>query len=62
MQNKRVVITGIGPFASPGTGKNALWEGIMSGHTGLTKETFTLDGDVVGHAYIHKIDDLDIRN
>lgn len=62
MKNKRVVITGIGPFASPGTGKNALWEGIMSGHTGLTKETFTLEGEVVGQAYIHKIDYFDIRN
>jgi 3-oxoacyl-(acyl-carrier-protein) synthase len=57
---KRVVVTGIGPLASTGIGKDAFWEGILEKRTGLRFEEFKIDGDLWDSFYLHKIDNFDI--
>jgi 3-oxoacyl-(acyl-carrier-protein) synthase len=58
-REKRVVVTGIGPLASTGIGKNAFWEGILEKQVGLGLKEFKLDGDVWCNFYAHKIEDFD---
>ncbi|MGB9716352.1 MAG: beta-ketoacyl-[acyl-carrier-protein] synthase family protein, partial [Thermodesulfovibrionales bacterium] len=58
---RRVVITGIGPLASPGIGKDAFWEGILKKRTGLRLEEISIDGELWDRFYLHKIDDFDIE-
>jgi 3-oxoacyl-[acyl-carrier-protein] synthase II len=58
---KRVVITGIGPLASTGIGKDALWEGIQNKRTGLKLEELNIDGDAWDKFYLHKIEDFNIE-
>jgi 3-oxoacyl-[acyl-carrier-protein] synthase II len=42
--NNRVVITGIGPISSVGTGKDKFWQGIVSGRSGVKRiERIPLD-------------------
>lgn len=37
MTNERVVVTGIGPVSSVGIGKDAFWEGIAQGRSGISR-------------------------
>ena len=59
-EDKRIVITGIGPITSIGIGKEELWDAIMKERTGLTRENWVLNGEVIDSFFIHKIHDLDI--
>lgn len=43
--NKRVVVTGIGPIASTGIGKDAFWKGIVEQRVGLSLREFNMDGE-----------------
>jgi 3-oxoacyl-(acyl-carrier-protein) synthase len=56
---KRVVVTGIGPLASTGIGKDAFWKGILEKRVGLGLKEFKLDGDVWCNFYAHKIEYFD---
>jgi 3-oxoacyl-(acyl-carrier-protein) synthase len=56
---KRVVVTGIGPLASPGIGKDTFWEGILGEKVGLGVKEFSLDGDSWTNFYAHKIENFD---
>ena len=58
---RRVVVTGIGPLASTGIGKNAFWEGILKKRIGLTLEEFNIDGEAWDKFYLHKIDNFGIE-
>ena len=58
---KRVVVTGIGPLASPGIGKDTFWEGILGKKVGLGVKEFSLNGDSWTNFYAHKIEDFDFR-
>lgn len=60
--NKRVVITGIGPLASTGIGKNMFWKGIVEQNLGLKLEEIKIDGEAWDKFYLHKTDDFDIEN
>jgi 3-oxoacyl-(acyl-carrier-protein) synthase len=57
--NKRVVITGIGPIASPGIGKDAFWKGLIEQKTGLNTRPFDVDGEVWGNFPVHSVEDFD---
>ncbi len=59
---ERIVITGLGPIASAGTGKNDFWNGIISGKTGLQLENFVVNGKSWGKYHVHKINNFNIRN
>jgi len=59
-QDKRIVVTGIGPVTSIGVGKNELWEALLAGKTGLIQEEVKLDGDTIEKFFIHKIENLNI--
>lgn len=39
MTKERVVVTGIGPVSSVGSGKDAFWQGIVSGRSGVKRVT-----------------------
>ena len=58
---KRVVVTGIGPLASTGIGKDAFWEGIQNKRTGLKLEELNIDGEAWDKFYLHKIEGFDIE-
>lgn len=60
-KERRVVITGIGPLASPGIGKDEFWEGILNKRTGLKIEELNIDGEFWDRFYLHKIEDFDIE-
>ncbi len=58
---RRVVITGIGPLASTGIGKDTFWDGILKKRTGLTLEEICIDNEIWDKFYLHKIEDFDIE-
>src|SRR4030043_2002420 len=60
-REKRVVITGIGPLASVGIGKDAFWEGILKKRIGSKLEEINIDGEAWDKFYLHKIDGFDIE-
>jgi 3-oxoacyl-(acyl-carrier-protein) synthase len=57
--NKRVVVTGIGPLASAGIGKDAFWKGIMEKRTGLSSRPIKIDDEVWGEFPVHSVKDFD---
>jgi 3-oxoacyl-(acyl-carrier-protein) synthase len=59
-QNKRIVITGIGPISSIGIGKDAFWNGILKQKPNIKLEKCLVDGELWGEFYTHKIDNFDI--
>jgi 3-oxoacyl-[acyl-carrier-protein] synthase II len=59
--DKRVVITGIGPLASTGIGKDAFWDGILTKRCGLKLEEIKIDGEAWDKFYLHKIDNFSIE-
>ena len=61
MDNNRVVITGIGPLASTGSGKDAFWKGIVEKNIGLKLEEIRIDGEIWDKFYVHKLDDFNIE-
>lgn len=58
---RRVVITGIGPLASTGIGKDAFWDGILNKGTGLKFEEIKVDGEVWDKFYFHKVEGFNIN-
>ena len=62
MSAKRIVITGIGPIASTGIGKDAFWKGILDMKTNLKTEECFLDGELWDKFHLHKVDGFDINN
>ena len=60
--NKRVVVTGIGPIASTGIGKEAFWKGITEQRVGLNSRDFTIDGGVWDSFPVHGVENFDFAN
>ncbi|MEK6528688.1 MAG: beta-ketoacyl synthase N-terminal-like domain-containing protein [Nitrospirota bacterium] len=60
-KDRKVVITGIGPLASTGIGKDAFWKGILKKSTGVKFEEFKIDGEVWDSFYYHGIENFDIE-
>jgi 3-oxoacyl-(acyl-carrier-protein) synthase len=58
--NKRVVITGLGPISSIGIGKDAFWNGILKQKPNIKLEKCLVEGQLWGEFYTHKIDNFDI--
>ncbi len=58
-KEKRVVITGIGPLASTGIGKDAFWDGILQKRTGLSLKKIKVNGETWESFYAHTIEDFD---
>jgi 3-oxoacyl-(acyl-carrier-protein) synthase len=52
---KRVAITGIGPLASTGIGKDAFWKGILEKRIGLDTREYCIDGDVWGRFPVYSV-------
>lgn len=61
-KDKRVVITGIGPLASTGIGKEAFWKGILEERVGLGLKEIKLDEEIWEKFYAHKIKDFDFSS
>jgi 3-oxoacyl-[acyl-carrier-protein] synthase II len=59
--NKRVVITGIGPIASTGIGKEMFWKGIVDRKTGLNTREFAVDVDCWGKFPVHAVENFDFK-
>ncbi|MBU1869932.1 MAG: hypothetical protein KJ818_05625, partial [Candidatus Omnitrophica bacterium] len=60
MPARKVVVTGIGPIASTGIGKDAFWKGILNKKTNLGIEECFLDGELWDKFPLHKVDSFDI--
>ena len=60
-RNKRIVITGLGPFSATGIGKDEVWDSVLKKHTGLMQEEFTLAGKLIDKYFVHKIKEFDIN-
>jgi 3-oxoacyl-[acyl-carrier-protein] synthase II len=61
LQNRRVVVTGIGPLTAIGFGKDALWKSILNKQTGLAVQEFFVDGQLWDKFLLHKISNFDIN-
>ena len=61
-KNKRVVITGVGPLSSIGTGKNDIWENIIKEKVNIKLLNNYIFGKYSTDFYIHKINDFNISN
>lgn len=61
MNKKRIAITGIGPLTSVGLGKTNLWESIVKGKTGLTREKVKLKEEIIEEFFVHRIKNFDIN-
>jgi len=59
--NKRIVITGLGPFSAIGMGKDEVWDSVLRGHTGLTQEKFTLGGKLIDKYFVHRLKEFNIE-
>jgi 3-oxoacyl-(acyl-carrier-protein) synthase len=60
-RNKRIVITGLGPFSAIGIGKDAIWNSVLKNQTGLTQDEYVLDGKIVDKYFVHKIRKFNIE-
>jgi 3-oxoacyl-[acyl-carrier-protein] synthase II len=58
--DRRVVITGIGPISSIGIGRDNFWQGILEKRVNIKLEKALLDNELLGQFYTHKIDNFDI--
>lgn len=56
----RVVITGIGPLASCGIGKNQFWQGLLEKKTGIKLEEYFIGDQLWDKFYLHKVENFDI--
>lgn len=59
-KNKRVVVTGLGPVSSVGTGKDNFWQGILNKKINIRLEKVLIEGESWAEFYTHKIEDFDI--
>jgi len=58
----RIVLTGIGPIASVGIGKDAFWEGIINKDTHVEIEKSYAGREVWDEYYVHKIQNFNIKD
>ncbi len=61
-KNKRIVVTGLGPLSAIGMGKQALWNSILEGKTGLTLEDYKIGGEKLVSYYVHRIKNFNIND
>lgn len=59
-KERRVVITGLGPLASMGIGKQAFWRNIIEGDVGLKYKEIRNDGELWDGFYYHEVKGFDI--
>lgn len=62
MADKRIVVTGIGPIASCGIGKETFWQGILDKKTNIREEKCSVDGELWDKFHLHKVEGFDISN
>ena len=62
MADKRIAITGIGPIACSGIGREAFWQGILDKKTNIRQQESLIDGELWDKFYLHKVDGFDISN
>ncbi len=61
-RDKKVVITGIGPIASTGIGKDAFWKGILDKRTGVELVKTYAGEELWESFYLHKVKNFNINN
>ncbi len=59
---KRIVITGLGPIASVGIGKNLVWQGIKTRRLGLESIKFKVNNKKWEEFYMHRVKNFDLNN
>jgi 3-oxoacyl-[acyl-carrier-protein] synthase II len=62
MHDRKVVVTGIGPLASTGTGKEAFWRGILEKRPGVSIKRISLNGEIWAEFPVHMIDNFDFSS
>jgi len=60
--DKRIVITGVGPLSSLGSGKDEFWNAILNKKVNISKEEVKINGELWDNFYLHKIKNFDINN
>ncbi len=61
-RSKRIVVTGIGPLTSIGTGVDALWKSLLEKKTNIKTEKAVLSGELWQSFKYHKIDNFNIAD
>ena len=58
--NKRVVITGLGPISSIGIGTTEVWKNLIGRKTHVVLQEDRIDGKLWGSFYLHKVPNFDM--
>jgi 3-oxoacyl-(acyl-carrier-protein) synthase len=61
-QNNRVVITGIGPIASTGIGRDAFWQGMLDKRTGVGDKEIIINDEIWAKFPVHRIQGFDFSS
>ena len=61
-ENKRVVVTGVGPLCSIGQGKDEVFNSLVNAKTNIELEKAYIGDQYIGSFYKHKIKDFDINS
>ncbi|MEW6601230.1 MAG: beta-ketoacyl synthase N-terminal-like domain-containing protein [Nitrospirota bacterium] len=61
-EQRRVVLTGLGPVTAIGVGKDTLWNSVMEGRTGLEKVPLRIEDEKWVDFWAHRIDHFDIAD
>lgn len=59
-RSKRIVVSGIGPVASPGIGKDEFWKGILQTTTNVREIETRIDKNIWKKYFLHKVENFDI--
>jgi len=55
-RDRRIVITGVGPVASVGIGKDAFWKGLLAGRQNIREEEVNIGGEEWGKFPFHAVE------
>lgn len=62
MNKKRIVITGIGPIASVGIGKEDFWNGLCQQNVNIEYVNYRINNEIWTSFYKHRVKKFDINN
>lgn len=60
--SSRIVITGIGPIASSGIGRENFWQGVLGNSANLQRQKCLLDGELWEEFFCHKVSGFNIAD
>lgn len=61
-EERRVVVTGIGPIASSGIGREQFWQGLLNKKLNIKLEEKSIDNEIWDKYHVYRVEDFNIDN